>query len=158
MALFVSCECGHRLEAADNQAGQQVPCPACGRALQLPEPYNPLSTSRYLQATPEEASPAPEAEAPVTSGLACGDCAGSGLCRYCHGVGKLKKPFLERISAAIAGAVSDVTDFLGRALGADAKPKKFQTKSEKRRAGACPGCSGSGKCFSCEGSGRAASA
>jgi hypothetical protein len=69
-------------------------------------------------------------------------------------VGRLKKPFLDQVTAAIAGALSGTVDFLSSALGGDASPKKFKTKSEKRRAGACPGCEGSGKCFSCEGTGR----
>jgi hypothetical protein len=158
MALLVTCECGHRLEAADDQAGRQVSCPACGRSLQLPQPYNPLSTSRYLPSTPEDASPPPEPEAPVTSGSTCESCAGSGRCRYCHGAGTLRKPFLERITAAISDAVTGATSFLAGALGADTRPKKFKTKSEKRRAGACPSCEGSGKCFGCEGSGRAPAA
>jgi hypothetical protein len=156
MALLVTCECGHHLEAADSEAGRQVPCPACGRPLQLPQPYNPLSTSRYLQSAPEEEGPPPAVEAPVTSTSTCEDCAGSGRCRHCRGAGTLKKPFLDQMTAAIAGALSGVVEFLSSALGGDSSPKKFKTKSEKRRAGACPGCEGSGKCFSCEGTGRSA--
>jgi hypothetical protein len=153
MALLVTCECGHRLEAADSQAGQKVPCPACGRPLQLPQAYNPLSTSRFLPSAPADEGPAPAVEAPITSST-CADCGGSGRCRYCHGAGRLKKPFLDQVTGAITGAVSGIAEFLSGALGAGGGPKKFKTKSEKRRAGACPGCEGSGKCFSCEGSGR----
>jgi hypothetical protein len=66
----------------------------------------------------------------------------------------MRKSFLDSVTAAFAGAVAGVADSLARALGANADPKKFKTRSEKRRAGACPGCEGSGKCFACEGTGR----
>jgi hypothetical protein len=154
MALLVTCKCGHLLEAADEQAGRQVPCPSCGAPLQLPQPYNPLSTARYLQSEPAEPEAAPAVETPVVpSGQPCETCAGSGKCRYCHGAGQLEKTLLDRINAAIAEAFVGIGEFISTSFGASADPKKYQTKSEKRRAGACPGCAGSGKCFGCEGSG-----
>ncbi len=149
MAILLDCECGHRLEADDEQAGQQVPCPACGRTLQLPEAYNPLSTVKYLQAqtAPVEAAP------PEPSGPECPSCAGSGKCFSCGGSGRLKQSPLDQVTAVFTGAISGITGFLAEALGAGG-PKKFKTRSEQRRASACPRCEGTGDCFTCQGTGR----
>lgn len=153
MALLVTCECGHRLEAADDQAGQTVPCPQCARPIVLPEPYNPLSTAKYAPS-----SPAADTAPPPRSGPECPDCSGGGRCRYCKGDGRIQQEFLDRVTGAISGAIGGVFGFLASALGGDPPGgKKIQTRSEKRRAGACPGCEGTGACFACEGTGRNAS-
>ena len=151
MAIILDCECGLRLEAADDQAGQQVPCPACGRMLELPAAYNPLSTMKFLQpvAAPETA------ETPTLSEPECPSCEGSGECRSCQGCGRLKQSPLDRVTALVSGAVSGVTGFLAEALGVGG-PRKYKTRSEQRRGAGCPRCEGTGKCFNCEGAGRAA--
>lgn len=151
MALLITCECSQRIEAADDQAGQQVPCPACGRTVQLPDAYNPLSTTKYVSA----GATSELAELPRPAGPECVACAGSGLCTACGGRGQLRRSFLDGITDAISGAASGLAGFFAGALGTDPHPRKFVTRSEKRRANACPKCEGNGKCFTCEGSGHA---
>lgn len=152
MALIVDCACGGRLEADDEQAGKEMPCPSCGKMLELPQPYNPLSMTKYLQAAADQNAAAVE-EAPP-SGPKCEDCVGSGKCRHCHGEGRLRQPFLDRVTGAISGTVSSAISSLNEMLGGGPAQKKVKTRSEKRRVGACPSCEGTGQCFACEGSGR----
>jgi hypothetical protein len=153
MALIVSCACGERVEADDSQAGQEVPCAACGMPVPLPvSAYNPLSTARYLQPS-AEAPPQEEVRRPGTE---CPDCVATGQCHYCHGSGRLKEPFLERITNGISNAIAGTFRTIGDLLGAGPSEgrRRVLTRSERRRAGACPRCEGSGKCFKCEGTGQ----
>jgi hypothetical protein len=151
MALLVTCECGEHVMADDSQAGQQVPCPACGKAVELPQAYNPLSTAKYMQT----AADAPPIEERPPAGAPCPDCVGSGQCRHCHGTGQLNEALLERITnginRAVAGIFSTISDLLG--AGPSEGRRRIQTRSERRMASACPSCEGRGKCFKCEGTG-----
>ncbi len=150
MALVVSCECGERIIAEDDQAGQQVPCPACGKSLTMPEAYNPLSMAKYAVAAPQQESQPIEDARPL-----CPDCDGTGHCPHCHGSGTLSKPLFDRITSGITdtlgGVFSSLADMLGAGPGGG---RRVQTRSERRRANGCPNCEASGKCFKCEGSGR----
>lgn len=149
MALLVNCDCGERVEADDTDAGKEVPCPACGKAVLMPGAYNPLSTAKYLQTSP---SPAAEEAPPV--GSPCPGCAGTGQCPHCHGSGQAIEPFLERLTNGINRVVGGIFGTLGELLGANPLDgRRVVTRSEKRRATACQACDGKGKCFRCEGSG-----
>jgi hypothetical protein len=150
MALIVRCECGECLEADEDQAGQQVPCAACGKMLELPQAYNPLSMAKYVQTAPQQPQ-----EEPVDSRPECPDCAGTGHCPRCSGTGMLKQEPLERVMTGIQNAIAGVLRSISDALGTGPTGgRRIQTRSERRRAGACPYCEGSAKCFKCEGSGR----
>lgn len=150
MALVVNCECGERVIADDDQAGQQVPCPACGKTVELPQAYNPLSTAKYVQAD----APAPEPEEKRPTGPECPDCAATGRCRHCQGTGQIQEALLDRITSGINRAVAGFFQTVGDLLGAGPSGgRRIQTRSQRRAASACPACEGRGKCFKCEGTG-----
>lgn len=150
MALLVNCECGERVAGDDSDAGKEIPCPACGKPVAMPQAYNPLSTAKYLQTS---AAPAAE-EAPPPVGMPCSSCAGTGNCPHCNGGGQAIEPFLERVTNGINRVVVGIFSTLGELLGANPlEGRRPTTRSEKRRATACQACDGKGKCFRCEGSG-----
>jgi hypothetical protein len=75
VAIVLSCECGRKLQIADEFAGQEGQCPSCGRMMLIPagdEPPPPPNKPLYdvVEApspSPQPPTPAPEA---VTDGQA----------------------------------------------------------------------------------------
>jgi hypothetical protein len=150
MALLMNCECGERVVAEDSEAGQQVPCPACGKMVEMPQAYNPLTTAKYVEA----AAAAPPVEEVRPTGPPCSGCDGSGHCRHCQGSGQRQEAFLDRLTSGITNAITGVFQTLGDLLGAGPSGgRRVQTRSQQRLANACQACEGKGKCFKCDGSG-----
>ncbi len=115
MALLVNCECGERVIAEDSEAGQPVPCPACGKMVEMPQAYNPLSTAKYVQAAAE--APPPPVEEVRPTGPPCPDCDGTGHCRHCHGSGQMQEAFLDRLTNGITNTITGIFTSLGDMLG-----------------------------------------
>ncbi|MEC7564750.1 MAG: hypothetical protein VX738_03615 [Planctomycetota bacterium] len=72
MPIPVTCQCGYKVNAPDQYAGQQVPCPTCNQPLQIPHPQ-PSPIDSDLQEMLGDAG----ITAVTPGGIRCPNCMGS---------------------------------------------------------------------------------
>ena len=142
MAVILTCACGERFDVPAREARKQVPCPACGKAVDVPqEGVVGLSSSKYLAAAQarqeEEFQKLPE----------CPRCDGSGRCQECGGA---KGPQSDGAAGRffLSALLSLITDAL---LGVWVIVRKGEWAAGPSY---CSGCNGNGRCYTCKGAGR----
>lgn len=141
MAQILSCKCGERFDVPAREERKQVPCPACGEPIDVPQqgPVG-LSSAKYLAAAQAKQDEALQ-NAPV-----CPDCAGKCYCPVCRSSkeGDSNLPGKGWLVMGIMAFGVMWAMFLKSLLGVehDAGSKY------------CMSCNGNGRCRRCRGAGK----